>query len=174
MGNGSFHRTSAVTKHARARRPILPGFEFLALILLFGVSCRTGPPLPPTDLSSPGWQLHQGQAIWKPAKNRPELAGDLLLATNANGSYVVQFSKPPFTLATAQVAAGRWQIDFGGGKYSWRGPGTPPQRFVWFQLPRLLAGNPALSPWSFTRRPDDSWRLENAHTGESLEGAFFP
>ena len=55
--------------------------------------------MPPADFSLPGWQAHQGQAVWKPSKKRPELAGDLLLATNANGNYVIQFSKIPFTLA---------------------------------------------------------------------------
>jgi hypothetical protein len=149
-----------------------------AALLAFGfmlcVSCRTGPPLPPADFSSPGWKLRQGQALWKPSKSRPELAGDLLLATNANGDCVIQFSKIPFTLATAQVADGAWQIEFGAGRFLFRGRGPPPARFAWFQLPRALATTQPGRPWKFTRRADGSWRLENARTGEILEGVFFP
>lgn len=146
----------------------------VAALLVLCVSCRTGPPLPPADFSSPGWQVHQGQAVWKPSKNRPELAGDLLLATNANGNAVIQFSKIPFTLATAQVADGAWQIDFGGGRYSWRGRGVPPTRFLWFQLPRALGGLEPARPWKFTRQPGGSWRLENTCRSEFLEGTLFP
>ena len=146
----------------------------LALGFMLCVSCRTSSALPPVDFSSPGWQLRQGQAVWKPSRNRPDLAGELLLATNASGSFVIQFSKTPFTLAAAEVADGAWQIEFGGARYSWRGRGVPPARFAWFQLPRALAGVEPESPWKFTRRADDSWRLENTRTGEILEGLFFP
>jgi len=141
--------------------------------LLFCVSCRTTNSLPPADFSSPGWRLRQGQAVWKPTRSRTELAGDLLLAVNANGDCVIQFTKTPFALASAQVADGRWRIDFGAGQRSWGGQGAPPPRFVWFQLPRVLAGTPADSPWKFTSWADNSWRLENAGTGEILEGQFF-
>jgi hypothetical protein len=112
--------------------------------------------------------------VWKPSRSRPELAGDLLLATNANGGYVVQFSKTPFTLATAQVESGAWQINFGDGKFSWSGHGSPPKRFAWFQLPPAMAAMKPARPWKFTPRSDGSWRLENSHTGEALEGDFFP
>lgn len=136
---------------------------------LLCVSCRTVP-LPPTDFSQPGWQVHQGQAVWKPTRNRPELAGDLLLATNNNGDYVVQFTKSPFTLATARMQNGAWQIQFGDGRHEFSGRGTPPKRFSWFQLPRVLNGAPPAPPWRYTPKPDNSWRLENPRTGESLEG----
>ena len=147
---------------------------FAALALTICVSCRTGPPLPPADLSGPGWQVRQGQAVWKPTKSRPELAVDLLLATNGSGNCFIQFTKTPFTLATAQVMNGAWQIDFGAGKFVWRGRGAPPKRFGWFQLPRALSSARLDPPWIFTRKPDDSWRLENPATGEFLEGVLFP
>ena len=154
--------------------PQTAALALLALGIMLCGSCRTAPPLPPADFSSPGWRLQQGQAVWKPSKNRPELAGDLLLATNADGNCVIQFSKNPFTLATAQVAGGAWQIEFGAGGYLSRGQGAPPARFTWFQLPRALAARGPGRPWRFTRRADGSWRLENTRTGESLEGVFFP
>jgi hypothetical protein len=152
----------------------IAGTTLLALGLALCVSCRSGSPMPPADFSAPGWQVRQGQAVWKPSKKRPELAGDLLLATNANGNYMIQFTKTPFTLATARVSDGGWQIEFGAGRFSWRGRGIPPRRFVWFQLPCALADSAPDRPWKFTRKADDSWRLENPRTGESLEGVFFP
>src|SRR5476651_2782659 len=110
------------------------------LLLLAAVvtGCRTTPPLPPADFSAPGWRVQQGQAIWKPSSSRPELAGDLLLATNVNGNFFIQFSKIPFPMATAQISGDQWQIEFGASEFSWRGHGALPNRFSWFQLPRAL------------------------------------
>lgn len=156
------------------RYPHIFAAVLLALALTLCVSCRIGPPLPPADFSTPGWQVHQGQAVWKPTKKRPELAGDLLLATNANGDYMVQFTKSPLILATAQVSDESWQIDFGAGLHVFRGRGHPPKRFSWFQLPRALAGRGVQRPWKLTQHSDGSWRLENSRTGESLEGFISP
>lgn len=137
------------------------------------ISCRTLPPLPSADLSAPGWKVQQGQAVWKALAEKPEIAGELLLATNQNGNFFVQFTKSPFTLVSAQLSGEQWQLEFGGGERSFRGRGQPPARFVWFQLPRALVGQPLDVPWQFMRSAD-FWRFENARTGESLEGAFFP
>ena len=117
--------------------------------------------------------MQQGQALWKPTKSRPELAGELLLATNANGDFFVQLSKTPFTLATAQRIGDQWQIEFGSGDYRRAGRGQPPGRFVWFQLPPALAGAGVSGDWNFDRVTTNSWRLENHRTGETLEGGFF-
>jgi hypothetical protein len=144
----------------------------LALVLC--VSCRTTSCLPPVDFSAPGWGVQQGQAVWKPAKKRPEFAGDLLLATNANGNFFVQFSKNPFPLATAQISGDRWQIEFGADEHAWHGRGAPPDRFVWFQLPRALLAENLSRDWQFERVTTNAWRLANPRTGETLEGKFFP
>jgi hypothetical protein len=153
------------------RRPI---FILSALLLIFCAGCRTSPPMPPADFSAPGWRVQQGQAVWKPSQNRPEFAGDLLLATNANGNFFLQFSKMPIPLVTARVSGDRWQIEFGADKFSWHGHGNPPNRFAWFQLPRALLDISIGANWQFTRVEASFWRLENARTGESLEGEFFP
>lgn len=118
--------------------------------------------------------MQQGQAVWKPTRSRTELAGELLFATRTNGDFFVQFSKPPFNLAVAQVINGQWQIEFGNGERRWNGSGQPPARFAWFQLPSALAGRALKSNWCFTRPAPGTWRLENSRTGESLEGGFFP
>ena len=110
--------------------------------------------------------------MWKPPGGRAEIAGDLLLATNRENDVFVQFSKVPFPIATARSTGGQWQIEFGANERSWAGRGPPPDRLIWFELPRALAG--AKGPrWRFTSSPDGHWRLEGAH-GEFLEGAFFP
>ena len=147
----------------------LPAFAILA-----GVGCRSMPPLPAADLSVPGWRVRQGQAVWKPAKNRPELAGELLLASNKDGDFLVQFTKIPFPMATAQMAGDRWQLEFGSGDYRRTGRGKPPARFAWFELPRALAGARIAGNWRFERLSTSSWRLENWRTGESLEGYLGP
>lgn len=147
-------------------------------LLLFGLAlllsgCRTPPRLPPADLAAPGWRVQQGQAVWRPTRSRPELAGELILATQANGDLFVQFAKTPFSLATAQVLDGQWQIEFGDGNRRWGGSGEPPARFAWFQLPRALDNESLDKHWRFTQPATDSWRLENSRTGETLEGGFF-
>ena len=145
-----------------------------ALGWLFGAGCQTATPVPPADFSAPGWTVLQGQAVWKPSSARPELAGDLLLATNRDGDCFVQLSKMPFPLATAQVSGGQWQMEFGADKYSWHGHGPPPDRFAWFLLPRALLGADPGGNWRFASATTNAWRLENLRTGESLEGEFSP
>jgi len=142
-------------------------------LLLVGAGCRTAPP-PPADFSAPGWRVRQGQALWKPSASRAELAGDLLLATNADGDLFLQFSKMPFPLATAQISGDRWRMEFGADKYAWHGQGAPPGRFAWFQVPRALLGARPGGNWNFTIEANNQWRLANSQTGETLEGEFFP
>jgi hypothetical protein len=149
-------------------------YIYFTLLLILGAGCRTSNPLQPADFSAPGWRVQRGQAVWKPSSNRPELAGDLLLATNANGNVFIQFSKMPFTLATAQVSGDQWQIEFGADEYSWRGHGVPPDRFAWFQLPRALLGANPAGNWKFTNPASSSWRLDNSRTGETVEGFLSP
>jgi hypothetical protein len=153
-------------------RPFI--FILFASLFFSCTGCHTANPLPPADFSAPGWGVQYGQAVWKPAAGRPELAGDLLLATNVNGNCFLQFSKIPFPLATAQVSGDQWQIEFGADKYSWHGHGAPPNRFGWFQLPNALRDTDIGGDWRFTRIETNSWRRENSHTGETLEGEFFP
>jgi hypothetical protein len=149
-------------------------FILFALLLVFCAGCRTANPFPSADFSTPGWRVQQGQAVWKPSQGRPELIGDLMLATNANGNFFIQFSKIPFPLATAQISGNQWQIEFGADKFSWHGRGAPPDRLSWFQLPRALLDSNVGGNWQFSRIETNSWRLENPRTGETLEGEFFP
>lgn len=157
-------------RRIRAERFI---FSYSALLLLLGAGCTTRL-LPPADFSAPGWTVQRGQAVWKPSFNRPELAGDLLLAINLNGNFFVQLNKMPFPLVTAQVSGNEWRIEFSANKFSWRGHGAPPERFAWFELPHALRDGKTGDNWKFTRVETNSFRLDNPRTGEHLEGEFFP
>ncbi len=149
-------------------------FALLLFLLLLASGCRTRHLFPPADLDSPGWRVQQGQAIWKPTRTRPALAGELLLATHTNGDSLIQFDKLPFPLVSARVSGDRWQIRFGSDISAWHGRGNPSQRFVWFQLPRALAGEPLNGHWQFLPHDDGSWQFNNSRTGESLEGSLTP
>ncbi|HEY3760592.1 MAG TPA: hypothetical protein VGN23_02490 [Verrucomicrobiae bacterium] len=157
---------------------IFPGLRSVSILYLLSsilaftlTGCSTAP-LPPTNLSTPGWTVQQGQAVWKPIAGRPDIAGDLLMATNTDGDCFIQFTKTPLTLATARISDGRWQLEFGNDQYSWRGKNPPPTRFVWFQLPRALAGTNIARNWQF-QSTTNGWQFANHHTGETLEGEFF-
>lgn len=146
---------------------------WLTTCLLSG-GCRSLVPLPPADLSAPGWRMREGQAVWKPSRGRPELAGELMFAARTNGDFFSQFAKPPFTLATAQITRRRWQIELGQPGRVWSGHGEPPARFVWFELGRILDRKDSSRNWRYTGDVGGAWRLENLRTGETLEGRFFP
>jgi len=160
--------------------------------------CRT-PATPAIDLSDPAWRIHQGQAVWvspNPKGQSEGVAGELLLATQSDGSCWVQFAKPPFSLVTAQRTPKHWTITFQQGRQRYGASGSPPAKLIWFQLPRALTvisggqsssgtgispvraethGRESLdSPWKFQRNDDDTWLLENPKTGERLEGYLTP
>jgi len=156
-----------------ARLPIGARRLAAALVLASATGCRSLPPIPPADLNAPGWTVQQGQAVWKPNQSRPELAGELMLATNINGDCLVEFTKTPFALACARQINDQWRIEFGAGRHAWQGRGAGPQLFSWFELPRALAGRELSRAWRFTQT-NGTWRLVNRHNGERLEGAFPP
>lgn len=142
-------------------------------VLALLVSCRTPPPLPSIQLSEPGWHLRQGQAVWRPGRGKPELAGDLLFAAHNDGRFWIQFTKTPFPLVTARRDGTVWQIEF-QGHHPFSGKGEPPKRFVWFEVPRIAAEQTPASPWRMEKISKESWRIENPRTGESLEGFVGP
>lgn len=128
-----------------------------------------------TDLSAPGWQVREGQAVWRPAKGKPDLAGELLVASHPSGDAFVQFAKPPFQLVTAHRSAQRWQITFGANDRTFSGRGLPPARFIWLHLGACLeSGQPPPSGWRFQSEAGGRWQFGNRATGETLEGYLNP
>jgi hypothetical protein len=142
---------------------------FLPLLFLTN-GCRTATPLPPANLSQSGWNIQQGQAVWHTEGGR-EIAGDFLVAIRDQGRSVIQFTKSPFTLVLAQTVDGRWQVEFPPEQKRYSGRGEPPARLIWFNLPRALVNRPL--PKDFKWHEDSQgWRLENAASGEFLQGYF--
>src|ERR1700690_567091 len=145
----------------------------LLAVLLLAAGCQTST----TSLftaAGPGWRVQEGQALWRPRHGYPELAGDLVAVSDQNGRCLLQFSKTPLLLASAQVTRTNWLIQFPPQEMSFAGRGKPPARFLLLHLPAALAGEPLPGQLRFETKPDQSWRLENVRSGESLEGFLSP
>ena len=142
------------------------------VLLLFGLTaCKSIAPLPEANLSESGWNVRQGQAVWRSKKDAPEIAGEILLATNATGRAFVQFTKTPFPFVIAQTTTNAWQIEAPAENRRFARFGAPPQGILWFQLPPALAGEKLPARWRWNNS-GETWRLENRWTGEALEGYF--
>jgi hypothetical protein len=162
-------------KKNKQNRIHLLGMILAGWFIIFGlVACTPLKPLPEVNLSDPGWTLWSGQAVWTPPSDRPPLAGDLIAARHRNNDILVNFSKPPFPIFTAQVAGKLWKIDFLERKRSYTGRGRPPQRFIWFRLPDLLSGVPAPPDWEVQKVADAQWSIVNQQTGESIRVVLDP
>jgi hypothetical protein len=149
--------------------------RWLALLPLFGVACGCHSiPKPLFVVSGPGWHVQEGQALWRPGRGRPELAGDLLLAGDDNGRCLIQFAKTPLSFVLAQTTRTNWLIQFPPVRMGFSGHGHPPARFGWLYLPAALSGESLAPPFRFEREPDGGWRLENTRTGETLSGFLAP
>ena len=124
--------------------------------------------------SGPGWQFSQGQAIWKPAGNHPELAVEFVLAKDSNGRSNLELTKTYLPVLLAQSTTNQWLIQFPSQKMAFDGHGRPPQRFLWLYLSDALAGNTLPAKIAFTRQADGGWRLANRQTGEWVQGYLSP
>ncbi len=151
-------------------------FFWLALadLVLWGGGCMTAPDKTLFAASGPGWTVRQGQAIWRPGLNHPELAGEIVLAQNPDGQSSLQFTKTLLPVVLAQTTKTDWLIQFPSQRLGFSGHGPPPQRFTWLYLAAGLGGKTLPGNFQFTRSPDGGWRLENTRNGESIEGFLSP
>ena len=150
------------------------GLRLLAVCVTLGTAsgCHTLPRFAPVNLKDPGWTVREGQALWRRDRSSPEIAGDFIVATRADGQSFVQFTKTPFPFVIGQTLPGKWQIEMPVQNKRYSGRGKAPRRFIWFYLPLLLAGSPPPRDWSWHMDETKHWRLENQSTGDSLEGYF--
>jgi hypothetical protein len=135
------------------------------------IGCSTAPKIPAANLAEPGWTLRQGQALWKPKRNAPEIAGELVVATRPDGRTFVQFIKTPFPIAIAQTTSNLWELQIPAQNRVVGGRGVPPARVAWLQLARALGGNSVAGPWRLERKGSE-WAFQNPRTGEALSGHF--
>jgi hypothetical protein len=148
----------------------------LGTVLIMTSGCATIAPLPAADLSTPGWSIKQGQAVWSLPKHKTELTGELVVAANSNGSSFLQFSKTPFPIITAQTTRGFWQVEFIPEKRKFSGRGLPPERLIWCDVANVLLERSTLAKrdWHFRRTDEQSWEFENKVTGEKVRGYLNP
>lgn len=118
--------------------------------------------------------MQRGQAVWNPRRGAQEMAGELIVATHADGRAFVQFTKEPFSIVTAQADSRAWQVTFPGYGRSWCGRGALPARWLWLQLPRAVVGGSPEPPWRMNRRDPATFSLDNPVTGERLTGFLAP
>ena len=144
----------------------------LAFVILLS-ACNTRP-LPPANFSAPGWKIQQGQAVWRAKKTSPEIAGELLFATNSEGRTVLQFTKTPFPFVITQTTTNSWQLEVPAQNRKYSGSGKPPARISWFHLPNALKGIAPPKPWIFLKPENENWHLENKNSGEMIEGYLAP
>ena len=155
----------------RLFRPVL--WTALLSIVMFSSGCQTAPRSLFTA-TGPGWRVQEGQALWRPRRGMPELGGDLVMASHADGRCAIEFAKTPISLVSAQTTRTNWLIQFPAGQMSFAGRRQPPVRFAWLYLHTALAGEPLPPPLRFERKPDGGWRLENTRSGETMEGFLAP
>lgn len=142
-----------------------------AAVLLLGLACGCAAPrIAPVDLSEPGWTVRESAAVWHPPGGRPELAGELLVASHRDGRLLVQFSKQSLPVVTATATPEGWSIGTPLRRTPLGGRGRPTDRVPWFQFRSVPPGPPASPRWRLAEAPPGMWRLEAARGGESVEG----
>jgi len=146
----------------------------LLVVALAGTGCMTSLDRSLFTVAGPGWTVQEGQALWRPGRRYPELAGEIVMARHEDGRCGIQFTKTTLPVVLAQTTATDWLIQFPPQRLSFGGGGAPPRRFTWLYLSAALAGHELPGNFSFQRRPDGGWRLENTRTGETLEGFLSP
>jgi hypothetical protein len=124
--------------------------------------------------TGPEWHVQQGQALWRPKTGLPEFGGDLVLAHDAAGRWLIQFDKTPMAILSAQITSNRWLIKFPQRNLSFSGRGAGSTHFSWLYLPAAMDGKSLPNELRFAQKPDGSWRLENVRTGETVEGFLSP
>ena len=149
---------------------LTPLWACCIIFALLCSGCLTGGRPVLLNTSGPGWEVQEGTALWQPKRDMAPLAGEIVIASHAGGLASVEFSKSPFSLVQAQTTRTNWYIHFPPRGISVEGRHAPPVRFAWLYLQAALAGQSLPPTLHFERRADGSWRLENQHSGETVEG----
>jgi hypothetical protein len=149
---------------------LLQNSVVLFVLGLLSAGCRSLPPLPPDDLSQPGWTVRQGQAVWKTGGS--ELAGELILGQKQDGTASLLFIKTPLPLVSVQTKGPLWTVRFMADNRTVSGKDGAPAQLLWVHLARALTGRPLPAPLQF--RSADNWQLINSKTQEAISGFLTP
>ncbi len=141
---------------------------------MLSAGCRTASERPLFTATGPGWHVQEGQALWRPGRQFPELGGELVVATHEDGRCLIQFAKTPLPLVLVETSRTNWFIEFPPRRMSFGDRQPAPIRLTWLYLPAALAGDSLPSELRFIRNPDAGWRLENTRSGETVEGFLGP
>jgi len=106
--------------------------------------------------------------LWRGKKDAPEIAGEVILATNANRRAFIQFLKNPLPLVTAQITPEAWQIEFIPEKRHFGGRGIPPRQLLWLHLLRALQRAPLPKAIQFANTTEGGVRVNDKANGESI------
>jgi hypothetical protein len=139
-----------------------------ALLFCPIIGCRTTPNRQPIDLSGAGWQVLQGQAIWRSKREAPEITGEVALGTHTNGNAFVQFLKNPLPLLTVQTGPRGWRAEFIPEQRIISGRGVPPSQLIWLHLLRHVQGALPSQDFTFGKTADGGMHFENRWTGEQV------
>lgn len=120
------------------------------------------------DLSAPGWTIRQGQALWKPGTDKPEIAGELVVASHPTAGSYIQFSKT-LPILSGRITSSGWEFENTTENKQYSGGGNPPSRIVWLQLLRAIEGQEISGRWTVARPSKDFVTLEDEHRGERLQ-----
>jgi hypothetical protein len=148
-------------------------FLLFGLLIAFGAGCSALPQkkLPALDISAPGWEVRQGQALWKPGEDKPEIVGDVVLSVHPQAGSYVQFSKT-LPILSARLAPEAWEFHAIAEDKRYSGGGKPPRKIVWLQMLRVLDGEEISERWSVVRSSNRLITLEDSFRGERLEVRF--
>jgi hypothetical protein len=135
--------------------------------ILWITGCATTPPSKAIDLSAPGWSVRQGQALWQPGNDKPEIAGDVVLSTHPSNGQYIQFSKT-LPILSARIFPRGWEFENSAEQKHYSGRGNPPDRIVWLQLLRVLEGQKVDNRWTVAYPSGDFVTLEDQFRGERL------
>lgn len=145
----------------------------LVILALLLCSCRTTPDLPPVNLSEPGWTQRQGQAVWRRERDKPEFAGELLLATRGD-RVMLQLTKNPLPFVNVQSRGAQWELKYIQQRRFHHGDGVPDADQIWVHLARALNGTKPPAPLVFQFTAQHGFKLENPKTGETVSGFLNP
>lgn len=141
----------------------------VACLVAATAGCCTHP-WQPVDLEAPAWTVHHSDIVWKPSRNSPEIAGELILANRTDGARFAQFSKGGLPLITTRREGAWWRMESTRRPRPWCGRGSPPSRVPWFFLDQLPPAGDLPHGWVLTSSTPGTWRLVHPRSGGAIEG----